>query len=99
MWFKIKNQEVELKIFVKPNAKQTELVKINELGLNIAIHAKPHEGEANKELIAYLARFFNVPKSRVIIMRGQTSRNKIVSIPLNAKVHEFITSAEQNIKK
>lgn len=93
MWFKINNQQVELQIFVKPNAKRTELVKINELGLNIALHAKPHEGEANKELIGYLAKFFDVPKSQVVILRGQSSRNKIVSVPLNEKVHDFVTSS------
>lgn len=94
MWFKIKSQVVELQIFFKPNAKRTRVININELGLNIALHAKPHEGEANKELISYLAEFFNVPKSQVIILRGQTSKNKTVSVPLNERVQEFITSSK-----
>ncbi len=53
MWFQIKDQHVEIRVFAKPKAKRTALLKVNEEGLNIALHAKPHEGEANIELISF----------------------------------------------
>ena len=90
MWFKIIKQHVALQIFAKPNAKRTTLLKISDQGLNIALHAKPHEGEANKELISYLAKLFNLPKSNIILDRGENSRHKIVIVPLTIKVQEFI---------
>lgn len=89
MWFKIKNQQVEIRIFAKPNAKKTALVKINEKGLNIALHAKPHESEANKELISFLAKFFQLPKNSVILQRGTNSRYKMVELPLTIEVRQF----------
>jgi len=67
MWFKIINQQVELRILVKPNAKQTGILKVSDEGLHVSLHAKPQDGEANKALIAYLSKVFAVPKSQVIL--------------------------------
>ena len=96
MWFKIKNQHVEIHIFAKPNAKRTALVKINDNGLHISLHAKPHEGEANRELISYLTKLFQIPKSHLVLERGLGSRYKVVLVPLTTKVREFLKSP--NIK-
>ena len=48
--------------------------------LVVYLHARPHDGEANKSLIAVLAKHFGVPKSSVKIVLGQKSRTKIVEI-------------------
>lgn len=93
MWFKIINQQAELKIVVKPNAKQTKFVKINEEGMHISLHAKPHEGKANKALISFLSELFQVPKSHIVLQRGKSSRYKVISVPLTIKVQEFLNSA------
>lgn len=61
MWFKIQNQHARINIFAKPNAKKTTFLGIGEQGLLISLHAKPHQGEANKVLIAYLAKLFYSP--------------------------------------
>lgn len=95
MWFKIENQQVKLFIFAKPNAKRTALVKINEESLHIALHAKPHESEANKALITYLAKLFQLPKSRIILHRGENSRYKIMIVPLTIQVTEFINHPDR----
>lgn len=89
-WFKIQDQQVELRIFAKPNAKRSSLLKVDDQGLHIALHAKPHEGEANKELINFLSKLFQLPKSKVILQRGINSRHKVVSLPLTHKVREFL---------
>jgi uncharacterized protein (TIGR00251 family) len=90
MWFKIQDQQVILKIFAKPHAKQTTLVKFDESQLHIALHAKPHEGEANKELISYLATLLQLPKTRVVLLRGEHSRYKMFIVPLNPHIQEFL---------
>ena len=90
-WFKLKNLHVELSIFVKPNAKRTVLVQINHVqGVVIALHAKPKDGEANKELIRFLAEWLNFPKSLAILQSGEHSRHKKVLVPLTDKVKEII---------
>lgn len=90
MWYKINGDQAEIKIYAKPNAKKTALIAINEQGLNISLHAKPLEDEANKELILFLAEYFNIPKSRISLLRGNTSKHKWVSMPLNDKVRQLL---------
>lgn len=92
-WFKINDQQVELRIFVKPNAKRTALIEINnEQGVVIALHAKPKEGEANRELIDFLAKWLGFPKSAASLKSGEHSRYKKVLVPLNEKVKTILTS-------
>ena len=39
------------------------------------------DGKANKALIALLAKEFKVPKSKIRILQGETSRDKLVELP------------------
>ena len=48
--------------------------------VKIRLTAAPVDGEANAQLIAFLADALNVPKSKVEIVAGLTSRNKLVSV-------------------
>ncbi len=84
--------EIELAIFVKTNAKRSALVAVKDRVLHIALHAKPHDGEANAELIRFLAELLQIPKSRIQLCRGHKSRNKVVSLPLNDVVRKLIFS-------
>ncbi len=74
-------EKVTIRVFVKPNAKKSALVEIKDGVLHIALHAKPHEGEANKELCRFLAELYKVPKSQVILEGGEKSRHKVISLP------------------
>ena len=91
MWFKIQNQQVTLRIFVKPHAKRTAFLKVDEEALHISLHAKPYEGEANKELISYLAKLFQLPKSKVTIQHGEKARHKIIQIPITSRIQAFLS--------
>lgn len=91
MWFKkINANQIELSIYAKPNAKRSALVAISETELHIALHAKPHEGEANAELIEFLSELFQLPKSQISLQRGARGRHKRVLLPLNATIHLFL---------
>ncbi len=92
-WFKLKNQHVELTIYVKPNAKRTAFVEIKEgQGIVISLHAKPKEGEANRELIKFLSEWLDFPKSAAVLVSGEHSRHKKVLVPLGEKIKELIQS-------
>ena len=75
-----------LKIYVKPNAKKSQLIGIKDNELHIALHAKPQEGEANKELIHFLSDEFDIPKSQIEIVKGHQSRHKTVRLPAVEKL-------------
>ena len=48
--------------------------------LKIKTTKAPEKGEANKAVIAILAKHFNTAKSNINIISGQTSRTKMVEI-------------------
>lgn len=97
MWFSIHNETVKLSIYAKPNAKQTALVNIDEHGLHITLHAKAAKGEANEELISFLAKLFRVPKSKISLKRGMASKHKLVLLPLTDMLRKYLDNPEHFI--
>jgi len=98
MWFKIHSQQVELHIFAKPNAKKTAFVKITDQKLHIMLHAKPHHGEANQELLAYLAKLLQTPKKQIILKQGEQSRHKKIIVPLTPTVQQLLDNPNKFFK-
>jgi len=48
--------------------------------LKVRVKAPPVGGQANQELIGLLAEYYNVSKDQVEIIKGRTSRNKVIRI-------------------
>jgi uncharacterized protein (TIGR00251 family) len=48
--------------------------------LKVRLTAPPVDGAANDALVAFLADTFGLPKSAITIVRGATSRQKIVEM-------------------
>jgi len=46
----------------------------------VRVSAPAVKGKANKELIALLSRLLGVSKSRIDIIRGHTTGNKVIAI-------------------
>ena len=73
-----------LALHVQPGAKRTEVAGVHGDGtqarLKIRLAAPPVDGKANAELVRFLAEAFGVPRSRVTLVRGATSRQKTVRI-------------------
>jgi len=57
-----------------------DFLKVDGNNILIGLRSKPEKGEANKELIKKLAEHFDVHSSRVRILSGFKSKNKIVEI-------------------
>ena len=71
---------MKYQITVKPGASQEKIIETATNELTIYLRAKPHDGEANTALIKLLAKHFNVPKTSIVITRGQKSRIKTIEI-------------------
>ena len=66
---------------VTPRASRNKIVEVLEDGtIKIHIAAPPVDGEANAELIGFLAEVLNIPKSRLEIVAGQSGRDKLISV-------------------
>lgn len=73
---------MRFKVKVIPKAKIT-LVEADEKGnLKVKLSSVPEKGKANTELIEVLAKHYNVKKSKVKILKGATSREKLVEVEL-----------------
>jgi uncharacterized protein len=68
-----------MKIFVKVHSKsgKEEIKKINEENYEVWLKSEAKENKANIELLKLLSKYF---KREVKIMKGLTSRNKIIML-------------------
>lgn len=71
---------MKIAVTVKPNAKQESVEKTGENEFVVRVKAKPQDGKANEAVIEALAEYFDVAKSRVVLMHGRASKNKIFEI-------------------
>lgn len=71
---------MKLTIKVKPNSKEIGVEKIGPHHLLIRVKAPPRENKANQEVMETLAEHLRVPKSRLSIVRGLKSKQKVVEV-------------------
>ena len=70
---------MKYEILVKPGSKIEKIVE-NDGILTVFLHARAHDGEANKALIEILSDYFHTPKTKIYIIAGKKGRKKIVEI-------------------
>lgn len=63
-----------------PNAPRSEIAGWLGAALKVKVHAPPVEGKANEALCEFLAEQLGVPRRAVSVLRGDTSRQKLVRI-------------------
>ena len=71
---------VVLTLHIQPRASRNEVCGIQDSALKVRLTSPPVEGAANKLCREFLAELFNVSKSSVEIISGETSRHKRVRI-------------------
>ena len=70
----------QLLVRVIPNAKKNEFSGYRAGELVLRLNAPAIEGKANKVAVQFVSEFFGVPKSSVLLVRGERSRHKIFQI-------------------
>ena len=65
---------------VKPLAKKESIEERSDTDFVVSIHAPARDGKANAQLVEILADHFHTGKSRVRIVRGHSSRKKLIAI-------------------
>jgi uncharacterized protein (TIGR00251 family) len=70
-----------VKLRVSPGAKSTAVKGIHGEGaIRLSVAAPPVEGRANAEVERYLAQLFGLSRSEVIVVKGASSRDKLVFV-------------------
>lgn len=74
---------MKVTIQVKPGSKKGPLVQPNLIDDTLLVYVREQavDGKANKAIVELLSEYFDVPKSQIEIIRGHTSRHKVVQIP------------------
>jgi uncharacterized protein len=76
----LENNRLTLYCHLQPGAKQNQLCGLYNDRLKIQIRAPAVDGKANKALIEYLSKAFNIAKSKILIHKGLNQRSKTVLI-------------------
>ncbi|HZV54783.1 MAG TPA: DUF167 family protein [Rhodocyclaceae bacterium] len=79
-WLRSAGEDVLLTLHIQPGAKKTEVAGQHGEALKVRLGAPPVDGKANDCLIAFLAERLDIPKSRVVLESGTTSRSKRVRV-------------------
>ncbi len=69
-----------LNCYLKTQAKLQAFDGFHQERVIIRLTEAPIDGQANQQLISFLAKQFSVPKNRIEIIKGLQSRNKVVII-------------------
>ena len=69
-----------LSVRLHPGAKRNAVTGLHDGALKIALNAPPVDGKANDALIAFLAERLSVPRAKIALVAGMTSRSKTLRI-------------------
>ncbi len=69
-----------LSVRVHPGARKNGVTGVHAGALKISLTAPPVDGKANEAVIAFLADALHLPRARVALVAGATSRAKMVRI-------------------
>ena len=75
------DEQGRLAVRATPGAR-SETITITGTGVGVKVRAKPQEGAANAAVIRLVARALDLAPSRVELLRGATSREKLLRIAL-----------------
>ena len=66
-----------IRLKIVPNSSKNEIILEDEF-IKVKVTAQPIENKANKALIEFLSKQFKIPKTKIQILKGETSKEKTV---------------------
>ena len=72
--------KAKISLRVYPMARRSEVVGFTNGVFQVRVAAPPVKGQANKELLAFLSKALAVGKDALTIVKGHTSRSKVIAI-------------------
>jgi uncharacterized protein (TIGR00251 family) len=69
-----------LRVRIHPGARRNAITGTHDGALKISLTTPPVEGRANEALVAFVSETLRLPKVRVALVAGTTSRSKVLRI-------------------
>ena len=73
-------QGAQFALRVQPRASRNAIAGVMGDAVKLAITAPPVDGKANQAVIEFLSDLFRVAKSSIVIVSGETGRNKLIAV-------------------
>ena len=71
---------MKITVHTKPGAREAYVKELGDASYEVAVKEPPVQGRANIAIIGAIAEHFHIPREKVRILTGRTSRRKIVEI-------------------
>jgi uncharacterized protein (TIGR00251 family) len=71
---------VRFEVQARPRAKKSRVSAVREGAVVVQLAAPPVDGAANAELVETIAKALGVARREVTLVRGETSRTKVVEV-------------------
>ncbi len=78
--FTAKDGDITFSVRVQPRASRSGMAGEMDGVLKVRLNSPPVDGEANDELVRLLAKIFSIPRARISLLSGQTSRSKLIRL-------------------
>lgn len=82
---------LEVALHIQPRARRSEVAGLFNGALKLKITAPPADGAANRAIVEFVAARLHIPRSRIRIVSGAKSREKVVRIE-GITAEEFLAS-------
>lgn len=69
-----------IRVVVSPGAKKERIERLGSDHFNVSVKEKAERNAANQRMLEVLSAFFGIPTSRLKIVTGHHSRNKIINV-------------------
>lgn len=79
-WWEARDDGITLAVRVTTGGARSQVIGVAEGRLRVRVAARAVEGQANAELVRYLAERLGVRRSAVTIVRGERAREKTVHV-------------------
>jgi uncharacterized protein (TIGR00251 family) len=96
--FRISGASILLAVKAAAGASRSRVAGLSDGRLRIAIAAAAEDGKANAELRGFLAKALDCPRRDVLLIAGEKSRLKMLSLPLacREKLEKLIRDSGTN---
>ena len=71
---------MRISVRVIPGARTNEVLELGERAYKVKVTTVPEKGKANVAVQKLLAKHLRIPKSKLILVKGDTSQDKIFEI-------------------
>ena len=71
---------MRISVTVKANSRESRVEKLSDNEFVVRVRQSAKEGKANEAVIGALSEYFGIAKSRIDIIKGKTSKKKMVDM-------------------